>query len=190
MITVVTGLPRSGTSLMMQMLAAGGLCLLTDGKRAPDADNPRGYFEWERIQQLPQDPALIAFGEEKAVKVTSPLLAWLPVGRQYRILLMRRPIEEVFASQTVMIRRLGTSGGALGPEPLMRAMEDHLRLVMAGMERRPDCRIHLVAYHALLAEPRRESEAIRDFLEVDLDVAAMAAQVDPSLYRQRRAVAP
>ena len=72
----------------------------------------------------------------------------------------------------------------------MRAMEDHLRLVMAGMERRPDCRIHLVAYHALLAEPRRESEAIRDFLEVDLDVAAMAAQVDPSLYRQRRAVAP
>jgi hypothetical protein len=190
MITVVTGLPRSGTSLLLQMLDAGGLCVLTDGKRLPDADNPRGYFEWERIKQLPQDPALIACAEDKAVKVIAPLLACLPDGPQYRVLLMRRPIEEVFASQAVMIRRRAASGGTLGPEALMRAMEDHLRGVIAAMERRPNCRLHPVDYHALLGEPRRESEVVRDFLELELDVAAMAAQVDPSLYRQRCAAAP
>ena len=95
MITIVSGLPRSGTSLMMQMLAAGGLPILSDGERKADTDNPRGYMEWERIKQLPKDPSLIAEAEGKLVKVISQLLLSLPDGHEYRIVFMQRPLPEV-----------------------------------------------------------------------------------------------
>ena len=95
MITIVSGLPRSGTSLMMQMLAAGGLPILSDGERKADTDNPRGYLEWERIKQLPKEPALIAEAEGKVVKVISQLLLSLPDGHEYRVVFMQRPLPEV-----------------------------------------------------------------------------------------------
>ena len=94
MITVVSGLPRSGTSLMMQMLAAGGLPPLTDGVREPDIDNPRGYYEWEPIKQLPSNPGVIAKAEAKAVKVVSSLLMHLPQNLEYRIVFLRRPLPQ------------------------------------------------------------------------------------------------
>src|SRR3954467_14439576 len=87
-ITIVSGLPRSGTSLMMQMLAAGGLAPLSDGERKADTDNPRGYLEWERIKQLPKEPSLIAEAEGKVVKVISQLLLALPDGHEYRVIFM------------------------------------------------------------------------------------------------------
>src|ERR1700732_3954967 len=92
MITIVSGLPRSGTSLMMQMLAAGGMPILSAGERQADVDNPRGYLEWERIKQLPKDPACIAEAEGKAVKEISPLLLSLPEGHDYRVIFMQRPL--------------------------------------------------------------------------------------------------
>src|ERR1700749_1051673 len=109
MITIVTGLAPSGTSLMMQMLAAGGMPILCDGERRADVDNPRGYLEWERIKQLPQDPACIAEAEGKAVKVISFLLPSLPAGHEYRVIFMQRPMQEVLASQEVMMRHRGTA---------------------------------------------------------------------------------
>ena len=99
MITVVSGLPRSGTSMMMQMLAAGGMEALTDGTRSGDADNPRGYFEWEPIKQLPRDPGLIAHAEGKVVKVVSSLIMSLPGAHEYRVLFMRRSLDEVGCAQ-------------------------------------------------------------------------------------------
>ncbi len=99
MITVVSGLPRSGTSLMMQMLAAGGMPLLTDWERKPDADNPRGYCEWEPVKLLPKQPERIDEAEGKAVKVITQLLMSLPEGRDYRVIFMERPLPEVLASQ-------------------------------------------------------------------------------------------
>src|ERR1700704_3311791 len=107
MITIVSGLPRSGTSLMMQMLDAGGLPVLSDGERKADTDNPKGYLEWERIKQLPKDPTLIAEAEGKAVKVISQLILSLPEGHQYQIILMQRPLPEVLKSQDEMLRRRG-----------------------------------------------------------------------------------
>src|ERR1700685_2410523 len=98
-ITIVSGLPRSGTSLMMQMLAAGGVPVLSDGERTADADNPRGYVEWERIKRLPQEPNCIDQAESKAVKVVSQLLFALPAGHNYQILFMERPLSEVVGSQ-------------------------------------------------------------------------------------------
>src|SRR5277367_4222601 len=107
MITIVSGLPRSGTSLMMQMLTAGGLSAVSDGERQADTDNPKGYLEWERIKQLPKDPKLIAEAEGKVVKVISQLILSLPEGHEYRIVFMQRPLPEVMKSQDEMLRRRG-----------------------------------------------------------------------------------
>src|ERR1700727_3952883 len=98
MITIVSGLPRSGTSLMMQMLAAGGLMPLSDGERKADTDNPKGYLEWERVKQLPKDPSVIAEAEGKVVKVISQLVLSLPAGHAYKIIFMQRPLPAVLKS--------------------------------------------------------------------------------------------
>ena len=185
MITVVSGLPRSGTSLMMQMLAAGGMPTLTDGERAADADNPRGYLEWEAIKLLPQQPDCIAEAEGKAVKVISQLLFALPAGRDYRIIFMQRPLAEVVASQAEMIRRRGTTGAALAPAALMAGLGAHLNQVNAWLKGKANISVHRVMHGDVLSEPLRISESIQQFLECTLDVAAMSRQIDPSLYRQR-----
>jgi len=186
MIAIVSGLPRSGTSTAMQMLAAGGLPILTDGRRGPDADNPRGYYEWEPIKRLPQEPDLIAEAEGKAVKVISWLLGTLPAGHDYRVLFMVRPLEEVVASQSVMILNRGAQGPALEPSAMVSALEAHRSQVRAFLGTRPDLPVMNVDYHALLADPGGHASAMARFLEVMLDIQAMADQVDTALYRQRK----
>ena len=185
MITVVSGLPRSGTSLMMQMLAAGGMPVLCDGERQPDDDNPRGYFEWERIKQLPREPDCIAEAERKVVKVISQLLFALPAGRDYRIVFMQRPLAEVVASQAEMIRRRGTTGAALPPAALIAGLTAHLNQLNAWLKDKTNLSIFRVEHQAVLREPQLTAESIQKFLNCPLDVVAMAKQVDPSLYRQR-----
>jgi len=185
MITVVSGVPRSGTSLMMQMLAAGGMELLTDGVRAADEDNPRGYFEWEPVKRLQQEPGRIAEAEGKVVKVISSLLMSLPRDRSYRVLFMHRPLAEVVASQAEMIRRRGTQGAALTPPALAAALEGHVRQVMAWLDKQPHIRVCHVHYHRLLQEPQAQTDSILAFLDQPLNRAAMLAQIDPSLRCQR-----
>ncbi len=185
MITIVSGLPRSGTSLMMQMLAAGGLPILSDGERKPDEDNPRGYYEWERIKQLPREPACIAEAEGKVVKVISQLLFALPRGREYQIIFMERPLAEVVASQAEMIQRRGTTGAALPPGALQAGLQAHLNQVQAWLKASPHIPVQRVAYRELLSNPSGTSEALASFLQSPLDTAAMARQVDNALYRHR-----
>ena len=186
MITVVSGLPRSGTSLMMQMLAAGGLQALTDGARGPDRDNPQGYHEWEPVKRLREAPECIVEAEGKAVKVISSLLAALPARYSYRVLFMQRPLEEIQASQTAMIRRLGTAGPSMGEAELAGALRTHLAQVRGWLERQAHMKVAWVDYHGLLARPLEEATRVRGFLGLSLDEARMAESVDPSLYRQRR----
>ena len=185
MIIIVSGLPRSGTSLMMQMLAAGGLPVLSDGERKADEDNPRGYYEWERIKLLPRDPACIAEAEGKVVKVISQLLFTLPRGRDYRIIFMERPLAEVVASQAEMIQRRGTTGPALGQAVLLAGLQAHLNQVQAWLKASSHIPVQRVAYHELLGNPSGTSEALATFLQRPLDTAAMAGQVDTALYRHR-----
>src|SRR5437879_6348754 len=125
MITIVSGLPRSGTSLMMQMLVAGGMSALSDDDRRPDPDNPRGYLEWERIKQLPNDPACIAEAEGKVIKVISRLLLSLPAGHEYRIIFMQRPLPEVLASQETMLLHRGTAKPGADTAAIASAFEKH-----------------------------------------------------------------
>jgi len=185
MITVVSGLPRSGTSLMMQMLVAGGMSALSDGERQADTDNPRGYLEWERIKQLPNDPGCIAEGEGRVVKVISRLLLALPAGHQYRIIFMQRPLPEVLASQDQMLRRRGTYKEGTNPAVISAAFEKHLREVYAWLEGKSYVKSLPIPYHEVLSEPREIGQQIAQFLEIALDVDAMAQRVDASLYRNR-----
>lgn len=186
MITIVSGLPRSGTSLMMQMLAAGGVPILSDGERVADADNPRGYCEWERIKQLPKDPTCIAEAEGKAVKVISQLLFALPAGHDYRIIFMDRPLPEVVASQAEMIRRRGTTGAPLPEAALVAGLRAHLNQVNAWLAQKPDIRVSRLDYHSVLRDPKEAAEKVQIFLQRALDIESMARRVDQSLYRQRR----
>jgi hypothetical protein len=184
-ITVVSGLPRSGTSLMMQMLAVGGMAVVTDGQRLADEDNPRGYFEWERVKLLPRQPELIAEAEGKAVKVISQLLFSLPAGRDYRIVFMERPLAEVVASQAEMIRRRGSAAPAVTPAILLQALQAHLNQVNVWLKQRPSASLCRIDYRQLIADPGGASRAIQQFVQAALDVAAMERQVDSSLYRHR-----
>jgi hypothetical protein len=190
MITIVSGLPRSGTSLMMQMLVAGGMTPLADGERPADTDNPRGYLEWERIKQLPNDPACIAEGEGKVVKVISRLLSSLPIGHEYRVIFMQRPLPEVLASQDQMLRRRGTykegsNKEGLNSAGIAAAFEKHLKEVYAWLDSKPNVRVLRAPYHDVLQQPAEISRRLSDFLGIPLNIAAMARQVDSTLYRNR-----
>ena len=170
---------------MMQMLAAGGMPLLTDLERKPDIDNPRGYCEWEPIKLLPKDPNRIDEAEGKAVKVISQLLFSIPQGRSYKLIFLERPLPEVLASQDEMLKRRG-SFELVDPALLTSAFHDHMREVIAWLENRTDIPVCRVGYRKVLSDPTGPANAIRDFLNIDLNVEAMALVVDPSLYRNRR----
>jgi hypothetical protein len=184
-ITIVSGLPRSGTSLMMQMLRAGGMELLTDSERKADTDNPRGYCEWEPAKLLPKQPDLIVQAEGRAVKVITQLLMSIPKGHEYKVIMMKRPFTEVLASQDEMLRRRGTSD-SVSHQAMEKAFRDHLLSVDTWLKSRPDISIRRQLYGDLIQAPRAACEGVKKFLGLDLNVEAMTAEVDPSLYRNRR----
>ena len=186
-ITIVSGLPRSGTSMMMKMLEAGGIPPLTDKIRTPDEDNPKGYYEFERVKKLDKgDTAWLPEAQGKAVKVISALLKHLPDGYTYRVLFMRRKLEEVLASQKQMLIRRGEPTDRVSDEELAAMFRKHLRHIEAWAQARPNVHWLDVSYNDLLANPRPEITRINRFLGGGLDEQKMAVVVDPTLYRQRR----
>jgi hypothetical protein len=189
MITIVSGLPRSGTSLMMQMLEAGGMAVLSDGERKADTDNPKGYLEWERIKQLPKDPSVIAEAEGKVVKVISQLVLSLPAGHEYRIVFMQRPLPEVLKSQDEMLRRRGNADSVASSSAETYAIEEafqkHLLEMNKWVEGKENMQMMKVHYHRVLRESRPVAEEVKAFLQGPLDIDAMVKQVDESLYRNR-----
>ena len=185
MITIVSGLPRSGTSLMMQMLVAGGMTPLSDGERRADIDNPKGYLEWERIKQLPKDPTLIAEAEGKVVKVISQLLLSLPLTHEYRIIFMQRPLAEVMKSQEEMLKRRGTADPSVDPAAITRAFQTHLYEVNTWLNGKPNLAVLRMHYHSLLKEGADAAQKIVTFLNLPLNIDAMTQQVDQNLYRNR-----
>lgn len=185
-VTVVSGAPRSGTSMMMRMLEAGGIEPLTDGERTADRDNPAGYYEFERVKRLRDDRAWLDDAEGRAVKMVHVLLRDLPPDRPYRVLLMRRNLAEVVESQRRMLERLGRPLGALSDERKAEIFRRQLDDTERWLDAAPVFSRLTVDYNRMLGEPRPEIERIAAFLGGGLDVEAMAAVVDPSLYRNRR----
>jgi Sulfotransferase domain len=188
-VTVVSGLPRSGTSLMMQMLHAGGLPVLSDGQRAADENNLRGYFEYEPVKRLRSDRSWLPQARGQAVKIIHLLLRELLLdgSLQYRIVFMHRPLAEVLASQQAMLQREGKVGADAAV--LKKAFESQLTQLDAWLAAQAGIRVLRVPYHRVVQEPQAVAEELNRFLGLQLDTAAMVQAVDPALHRQRGASA-
>ena len=184
-ITVVSGLPRSGTSLMMQMLSAGGLPALTDDLRQADESNPRGYFEFEPVKRLRTDRGWLDQARGRAVKIIHVLLRELPTDGtyQYRVILMKRPMEEILASQRAMLKRQGKPSA--DEAMLAKIYASQLAQIAEWLGSQSTFSFLPMEYHDVLKEPREAAAEIYTFLDGGLDVGAMVQAVDPTLHHQR-----
>jgi hypothetical protein len=173
--------------MSMQMLEAGGVPVLSDAVRPPDANNPRGYYELECVKRLHReaDTSWLAGGRGKAVKVVSPLLRHLPESYLYRVIFMQRPLREIIASQNRMLDNLAQERGSVDEQRLLEAYELHLVSVRSFLASRACFATLDVQYRDVLAEPAREAGRIASFLGLDLDVTNMQRVVEPQLFRSR-----
>ena len=185
-ITIVSGLPRSGTSMMMKMLAAGGIEPLIDNLREADDDNPKGYFEFERVKQIERDNAWLEDARGRVVKLISALLKHLPSEYNYKIIFMRRAMSEILASQRQMLLRRGEPADAAPDEKMAVMFEKHLAQVESWLAGQPNVETIYVSYNEVMKDPRPHAERINDFLGGSLNTDAMSAVADRSLYRQKQ----
>jgi hypothetical protein len=185
LIVIVSGLPRSGTSMMMRMLEAGGIPALVDNIRAADDDNPRGYYEFEPVKKTKEDASWLNNAGGKVVKMVYRLLYDLPRDRKYWVVFMRRNLDEVIASQDVMLTRLRKGGGDLGKEKLATLFRKQLAEFGEWVKKQPNFHILDVNYNETLKDPRPTVRALNEFLGGGLDTAAMEKVIEPQLYRQR-----
>lgn len=183
---LVSGLPRSGTSLMMQMLQAGGAPVMSDGKRSANEDNPRGFLEWEDVKKLPKDPSVLGQAKGKVVKLLTPLLPYLPGVHRYRIIFMRRPTAEIVRSQYAMLERAGKPR-PLAEDELVRRLDAQVAAILAALAKAKQVDLLVVDYPGLVADPSAQIAKIADFLGKDClpHPGRMASAVDSSLRRQR-----
>jgi hypothetical protein len=185
-LTIVSGLPRSGTSMMMHMLEAGGISALVDNIRKADEDNPRGYHEFEPVKQTRKDPSWLKDADGHVVKMVYRLLYDLPPDRQYRVVFMQRKLEEVIASQNVMLARQAKPGGSLSDEKLMAVFKTELESVYRWLEKQPNFRVLFVDYNEVMQDAGPAVDTLNRFLGGKLNTDAMMKVVEPDLYRQRR----
>jgi len=186
-IVIVSGLPRSGTSMMMRMLEAGGIGIMTDAERGADIDNPKGYFELERIKNLEKeaDKSYLREARGKALKAISFLLKDLPEDNDYRIIFMRRDLDEVLASQEKMIARLDQGDTSADREAMKEAYRNDIIRARLHCRNRPNFELTEVHYRVAIDDPAQVARAVNEFLGGGLDESAMRAAVDASLYRNR-----
>ncbi len=186
-ITVVSGLPRSGTSMMMKMLEAGGIPPVTDELRTADEDNPKGYYEFERVKAMDQgDTSWVVGARGKVVKVISALLKHLPPGEQYRVIFVRRNMPEILASQRKMLIRRGEDPNKMDDAQMARLFEKHVRQTEEWLQGQSNFRVLYIHYSDILADPQPQIELINSFLGGQLNTEGMIAAVDPNLYRNRQ----
>jgi hypothetical protein len=184
-VVIVSGLPRSGTSMMMKMLVEGGLPAVMDSLRQADEDNPNGYFEIEASKSLKEgDKKWLYDAQGKVVKVISYLLEFLPDDLSYDVIFMEREISEVLASQRKMLQRRNETS-ALSDAEMEAQFREHLRAVKYWTARKPNMRILFVKYSEMVKSPETFCQSVVDFLELPLDVKAMQAVPSQSLYRNR-----
>ena len=185
-IIVVSGLPRSGTSLMMQMLEAAGLDIMSDGIREADEGNLQGYYEVERVKDLEseEDTSWLREARGKAIKIISFLLRYLPERFDYRVIFMHRNLAEVLDSQARLLALRGESSDTEDSQ-MRELFEDHLSGTRRMLEVRPCFEVLDVSFNDILADSSREAERVNRFLGGRLDVERMAAVVRPKLYRSR-----
>ncbi len=187
-IIVVSGLPRSGTSMMMRMLDAGGVDLLKDDVRAADEDNPKGYFEFEPVKDLGKsdDTSWLSRAEGKVIKIVSPLLQHLPLeGHRYKVLFMRRHLREILASQAKMLERRGETHDPADDDAMFHHFVRHIDEIQDYLSKHACFETEYFFFREMLGDPLEQARRINAFLGIDRDVTLMASAVDSSLYRNR-----
>ncbi len=171
--------------MAMQMLTAGGLTAMTDAVRIADEDNPRGYFEFERVKQLKYDHAWLDEAQGKAVKIIHLLLMDLPLDRAYRVIFMRRDLHEVIRSQAAMLERSGRRGATLAPERLIAMFDGQLKRVTSWLALQPNFEVLFLDHARFISDSAAQAHAINIFLGGALDEASMSKAVDPALHRNK-----
>lgn len=179
-IIVVTGLPRSGTSLMMQILDRAGIPILQDGKRESDISNPKGYYELEAVKGIVQDNSFLDGAEGKAVKIVAPLPLHMNTSNNYRVIFMRRDLEEILLSQEKMLNKDQTSER----EKFRTIYEFHIKKTYRFFQENNIPYLD-VSYNELMDNPAETLKTVVNFLNVDADPAVLAGVVSPELYRNR-----
>jgi Sulfotransferase domain len=184
-IVIVSGLPRSGTSMMMRILAEGGLPVITDELRRPDVDNPNGYFEFETVRQMSEGNVdWLANANGKAVKVISALLEYLPSNYSYKIIFLERDIREILESQRKMLAHRNEKATGAEAEIELQ-IQNHLSVMKPWLVRQPNIEVLFVNYNTLMTKPEPLCEQITEFLELPLNQTRMLAVPDKQLYRNR-----
>jgi hypothetical protein len=184
---LVSGLPRSGTSLMMNMLQAGGIPIITDNLRKADPDNPIGYFEVERVKKIPEgDTAWLAKHRGKAIKIIAPFIPYLPDDLEYKVIFMERDLDEILASQARMLSRQNRSADKEQDSVLKRIFQESFETVQAYMHQQPNFSYLPCSYSSIVKDPMPEISRIENYINIQLAKRNMADCVDPDLYRQRK----
>ncbi len=181
---VVSGLPRSGTSLMMRMLELGGLPVLTDGERTADEDNPRGYYELELVKKTKADPGWMRGAAGHVVKVISQLLPDLPPDHSYKVVFMRRHLDEVLASQKKMLQHRGEAERT-EDQAMKEMFIAHLDETERWLRQASNMQVLYINYGRVMASPVEQAKRLANFLGVPVDVERMASAVEQQLYRNR-----
>lgn len=185
MITIVSGLPRSGTSLMMQILEKGGMDILTDHVRQADAHNEKGYYEYEKVKSIRKDNLWMKEADGKAVKIITQLLPYISPDHEYAVLYMIRPLEEILRSQKRMRENLTNPGKSVDREVLEQSYARQVQQVQHWMENHPKIRTLYLFYPEVLNHPLKKAKEIQSFLQVELNIEAMASAVDVGLWHQK-----
>jgi len=184
-VIIVSGLPRSGTSMLMKMLEAGGIDPLTDRIRTADEDNPKGYYEFERVKKLPDDTEWLEDARGKAVKVLAELVQKLPADYHYKVIFIQRNLEEMVASQKKMLIRRGEDPDRVSDEEIMELFGKYARMITNWLDRQPNMETLYIKYNEILENPAAGARKISEFFEGTLDEEKMVSAIDESLYRNR-----
>lgn len=173
--------------MMMRMLAAGGMEVVTDNIRQADTHNPYGYYEVEQAKKLPEDASFLGHAHGKAIKIVSPLLYHLPTDKTYKIIFMKRHIEEILASQKTMLEKLNTQAYSDNNDHMRGTFKHHLDEVLLWIDRQGNMDVIYIHYNDVIDDPYGNSQRVNQFLGNGLDVQRMADAVDKTLYREKAA---
>ncbi|MBN8583352.1 MAG: sulfotransferase domain-containing protein [Anaerolineae bacterium] len=186
-IYIVSGLPRSGTSMMMKMLETGGLRILTDNIRIADDDNLQGYYEFERVKQLRDgDIDWLKDAGGGVIKVISALLEHLPSGYYYKIVFMEREMMEILSSQRKMLERRGKPGNPAEDGKFVELYGKHLDKIKNWLAHQTNMDVLYIPYNEMVKHPAEYAEKVTEFLGASLDVKAMGEVPQEQFYRQRK----
>lgn len=184
-IYIVSGLPRCGTSMMMQMLERGGMEVVTDNIRKADKDNPKGYYEFEKVKKIKEDTSWLDATCGKVFKMVSMLLYDLPKDRNYKVIFMKRDIDEMLASQKKMLNRLGREDEAAEQEGMKPFYEKHVKEIENWLKMQENIDVLYLNYNNILADPDGAARSLKSFIGIRFNVEEATRTVDKDLYRNK-----